>query len=259
MANFLLFSFFFSFAAWVSSIFTGFRCLAAPVAAVLMEVCGAKGASIIGVLIFILGGATCTTATQLYHLYFTAAICGMGAGISCVLSMKFLSLAFPKSGSLSTSAGLATRGTGAGVGIIIYAFAGSVAMESSGWRGYYYVLVGMGVFSLFTLVFLPENIPVGPKTSANTAIAAGFTKKLAMSVTNVKDGFTRGIVLYKDPGFRIMVCTLMFYAIGAYFPLISVVSLGSFSSVTFSSVFFFFFSIFRNYSSRMHASNVFGK
>ena len=211
--------------AWVPAIFTAFRCAAGPLAGILLDTLGAKGASAVGAALMLVGAVSSIFASQLYHLYFTTTVAGIGAAICCVMGFKLSSIVSAKRTVLAS--GLAFAGIG--VGMIIYAFLGSYVIQETNWVGYYYVLVALSVSTLVAIFFLPASIRVLQSRAKRSPAYrkygknGGAVRALCLSVRKFGRSFRQGFALYRDTGFRLYGAALMFYSFGANFPLVFVV------------------------------------
>ena len=178
----------------------------------------------VGAGFMIVGAATSLFARELYHLYLTTMVSGLGASICCVLCFKLTSVAFSRKKLLATGLG----SVGGGCGMITYAFLGSFAMQESGWKGFYYVLLGMSTLALFTALFVPASIRL--LQSKRTLQYKQFTKdrgiawSVSSSLRKLRSSFRRGFSLYPDHGFQLYAVVLVFYSFGAFFPMVFVVS-----------------------------------
>ena len=229
--------------AWVASIYTGVRLATCWLNGVSYDLFGGRKTAFLGLILYSLGYLAGSFAEQLYVLYITqGAISGLGGGLLYNLAVPILNEAFTERKTFVVTLAFASSGLGA----IVLAFVGKEAVQYGGWKWYYRMLCLVGVASMLVIPGFPalHEGPVGnvrrreKRLISSTSISSEsradiiptkmtFLQKIEYFFRALKLSLIRGLSLYKNFNFSMLVVSYFLISLVFLFPILTVVSIDS--------------------------------
>ena len=226
--------------AWVASIYTGVRLALCWVNGVSYDLFGGRKTAFVGLFLFSIGCLACSFAEELFVLYITRGfISGIGGGIVYNLAIPILDDVFREHKTFLMPLAYSSCGLGA----IVLAFLGKDAVQHGGWKWYYRMLCLVGVASMFVIPGLPAHreSPVGRArrrekrliSSISNSCESGadiiptnmtFSQKIRYFLHELKSSLIRGLSLYKNLNFSMLVFGYFLLSLVYFFPILTVVS-----------------------------------
>ena len=218
--------------AWAASIYTGVRLATCWLNGISYDLFGGRKTAFLGLTLYSLGYLTGSFAEQLYVLYVTqGAISGLGGGLVFNLALPILDGVFTEYKTFAMSLAFGSSGLGA----IVLAFLGKEAVQHGGWKWYYRMLCLVGVASMFVIPGFPAlgESSTGREHSREKCIVSGvdtirtkmtFSQKTEYFFHELKSSLLRGLSLYKNFNFSMLVFAYFFLSLLYFFPILTVVS-----------------------------------
>ena len=225
--------------AWVASIYSGVRVATCWLNGVLYDLFGGRKTAFLGLLLFSLGCLSGSFAEELFVLYITrGAVSGLGGGIIHNLAVPILDEAFTERKIFVMTLAFASSGLGA----VVLAFLGKAAVQYGGWRWYYILMCLVGVASMLVIPSLPARHEVygGARSKekrmlSSTSTDGGmdmnpnhaqmtFSQKIGYFLHELKWSLTRGLSLYKNCNFSLLVFGYFLLSLVFFYPILTVVS-----------------------------------
>ena len=235
--------------AWVASIYSALRIGTSWISGITFEVLGARKSAILGLLVFSVGSFGSSFANDLYILYITRGlISGIGGGLVFTLPTPVIDSAFSSRKSLL----LTLASSSSGVGAILLALAGRSAIQYGGWQWYYRVLGFTSIATLLTVIVLPGKLPSDGYKQARTSQLISATGSSSSDGDVTKDvntigstsseeansirtrlqqfgektklSFFRGLALYRNLNFTVLVILTFTLSLVYFFPIVTAVS-----------------------------------
>ena len=197
-------------------------------AGVFVDTFGVPATVVTGGLVFSIATLLSTFATELYQLYITRGVIGAcGSGILFASPIHGLAITFGE--KISFAAGFTYMG--AGVGAIVFGYAGKAIVAVGDWQWYYRMVSFVALLAIpsaFALFIKPaisiEDVDGKGTEMTDSRGCSRAMDKLRNGFICLYESLKRGKALYRDINFLLIGACYFFFALGYFFPFIASVS-----------------------------------